>query len=137
MIRYKQVQREYVAWSALICIWYRYNICIWCFSNNKQIMSWSDIAYGIIFITMCLRFYLQKHSPRICQILWRINELKIWYANKRWVLLCKTCSNTKMWLPTTISHTHKQSKHFVFFSQDVRGVLRAFSNLKIKYINSC
>jgi len=36
------------------------------------------MTFKTSFYTFCLRFSLQKHSSRIFQILWRINEVKIW-----------------------------------------------------------
>ena len=80
LIRCKQIQRKYVAW-------YLYNIYIWCFSY--------DTAYGVIFntsFTIVSKILSVEHSLKIYRILWRINEVKIWYAIKRRALLCKTYS---------------------------------------------
>ena len=72
---------------------------------------------------MCLRSILQKHSPRICQILWRINEIKFWNSSiaiKRRALLQKLvltqkevvsyCSvqraNNKEWFPNIKKCVH-------------------------------
>jgi len=94
---------------------------IWCFirtclkksvsdvSDDWQMESWFDMTFEMTFKTsfnaLCLRFLLQKHFPRFCQILWRINEVKVWNSSiviKRRVLLHKTCYDTKKWLPVAI-----------------------------------
>ena len=95
-----------------------WNLClifhIWCFirtclekftsdvSDDKHIESWSDTTFNMTIKTsfniLCPRALLQKHSFRICWVLWGINEVKVWNSLitiKRRTLLHKTCFDIK------------------------------------------
>ena len=80
--------------------------------DDRQMESWSDtsfeMAFKTSFNTMCLRFPLQKYSPRIFQILWKINKVQVWNSSiviKRRVLLHRTCFDKKKWPTTALKHT--------------------------------
>ena len=50
--------------------------------DNIKMESWYDttlkMAFKTSFNTLYLRSILQRHSPRIYRIPWRINETKLW-----------------------------------------------------------